>query len=115
MQTYVQMVRLEQQRAEAERKREEEARKKRKEQARRISHMLEAGFDGDTNEIKSIMEEVMECSMRHGVVYHNVEITIVYFSSVGYTTAINCTIRRADGSRAIAHLPISLYYCVLSV
>lgn len=53
------MVKLEQQRAEAERMREEEERKKRKEQAKRITRMLEAAFDGDANEIKSILEEVI--------------------------------------------------------
>ena len=54
----MQMVRMEQQRAEAERKREEEERKKQKEQARRRTHILEAAFDGNLVEIQSILEEV---------------------------------------------------------
>lgn len=58
VQAYVQMVRLEQQRCEAERQKQEEERKKQKEQARRVSRMLEAAFEGDSNEIKSLMEEV---------------------------------------------------------
>lgn len=58
IQAYIQMVKLEQQRAEAERIREAEERKKKKEQAQRITRMLEAAFDGDTSEIKSILEEV---------------------------------------------------------
>ena len=58
MQAYVQMVRMEQQRAEAERKREEEERKKQREQARRKARILEAAFDGDTGEIEAILREV---------------------------------------------------------
>lgn len=58
MQAFVQMVKLEQQRADAERKREEEDKKKRKEHAKRVTRMLEAAFDGDTLEIKSVLEEV---------------------------------------------------------
>ena len=52
------MVRMEQQRAEAERKREEEERKKQREQARRKARILEAAFDGDTGEIEAILREV---------------------------------------------------------
>lgn len=58
LQAYIQMVKLEQQRAEAERMREAEERKKRKERAQRIARMLEAAFDGDITEIKSVLEEV---------------------------------------------------------
>ena len=52
------MVRMEQQRAEAERKREEEERKKQREQARRKARILEAAFDGDRGEIEAILREV---------------------------------------------------------
>ena len=53
----MQMVRMEQQRAEAERKREEEERRKQREQARRRTRMLEAAFDGDTVEINAVLTE----------------------------------------------------------
>ena len=61
------MVKLEQQRAEAERMREAEERKKRKEQAQRITRMLEAAFEGNTMEIKSTLEEVctLSCGFLH--------------------------------------------------
>lgn len=52
------MVRMEQQRAEAERKREEEERKKRREQAKRKSRILEAAFDGNITEVNSVLNEV---------------------------------------------------------
>ena len=52
------MVKLERQRAEAERMWKSEERQKQKEQAQRISRMLEAAFEGDTIVIKSILEEV---------------------------------------------------------
>ena len=55
---YVQMVRMEQQRAEAERKREEEQRKKLKEQAKRRARILEAAFDGNMVEIHAVLGEV---------------------------------------------------------
>ena len=64
------MVKLEQQRAEAERMREAEERKKQKEKAQRITRMLEAAFDGDTIEIKSILEEVRMCTQ--GMMFMNV-------------------------------------------
>ena len=59
MQAYVLMVKLEIQRAEAEARREAEEREKRKEQGLRAVHMLEAAFDGDTIEIRSVLEEVL--------------------------------------------------------
>lgn len=57
----MQMVRMEQQRAEAERKREEEQRKKLKEQAKRRVRILEAAFDGNMMEIHAVLGEV--CSL----------------------------------------------------
>ena len=65
IQAYVQMVKLEQLRAEAERKREDEEKKKRKEHSKRVTRMLEAAFDGDTIEISSILEEVSIRSTVH--------------------------------------------------
>ncbi len=58
LQAYLQMVRLEQERAEAAYQREEEERRKKREQAKRIKRMLEAAFDGDTMEIKALLSEV---------------------------------------------------------
>ncbi len=57
-QAYVQLVRLEQEKAEKERQREEGERKKRREQALRVKRMLEAAFDGDTQEINALLKEV---------------------------------------------------------
>jgi Skp family chaperone for outer membrane proteins len=62
---YVQMVKLERQRAEAERMWKSEERQKQKEQAQRISRMLEAAFEGDTIVIKSILEEVRQLWREH--------------------------------------------------
>ena len=69
------MVKLEQQRAEAERMREAEERKKRKEQAQRITRMLEAAFEGNMYEIKSILEEVC-------IVKRKETLTLVGFGSL---------------------------------
>ena len=52
------MVKLEQQRAEAERLRVEGEKRKQKEKAQRIARMLESAFDGDMVEIQTVLEEV---------------------------------------------------------
>lgn len=52
------MAKLEQERAEQQRKRDEEALKRRKEHLGRIKRMLEAAFDGDTKEINKLLNEV---------------------------------------------------------
>ena len=52
------MAKLEQERAEKQRKREEEALRRKKEHLKRIKRMLEAAFDGDTEEIKKLLKEV---------------------------------------------------------
>lgn len=65
MQAYLQMVRLEQERAEQQYKREEEERRKKREQAKRIKRMLEAAFDGETGEIKCLLSEVCVCGIYH--------------------------------------------------
>ena len=52
------MAHLERERVEQQQKREEEALKQRKEHSRRIKRMLEAAFDGDTEEIQKLLKEV---------------------------------------------------------
>lgn len=49
---------MEREEAERERKKEEEERRKRKEEAKRKSRILEAAFDGDNDEILTVLEEV---------------------------------------------------------
>ncbi len=51
-------MRMEQEKAEKERQREEAERRKRREQALRVKRMLEAAFDGDTQEIHAVLKEV---------------------------------------------------------
>ena len=58
LQAYVQLARLERERAEREREKEEAERKKKREQMQRVKRMLEAAFDGDTQEINTILKEV---------------------------------------------------------
>ena len=58
LQAYVQLARLERERAECEREREEKERKRKREQMRRVKRMLEAAFDGDTQEINAVLKEV---------------------------------------------------------
>ncbi|XP_064382225.1 IQ motif and ankyrin repeat domain-containing protein 1-like isoform X2 [Halichondria panicea] len=55
---YLQMVRLEQERAEVAYRHEEDERRRKREQAKRVKRMLEAAFDGDTTEIKALLSEV---------------------------------------------------------
>lgn len=55
---FVKMVKLEQERMEQQRKRDEEALRRRKEHFNRIKRMLEAAFDGDIDEIKKLLKEV---------------------------------------------------------
>ena len=59
-QAYVHLARLERQRAEQEREQEEAARKRKREEMKRIKRILEAAFDGDTQEIKAVLKEVGE-------------------------------------------------------
>lgn len=55
---WLKMVQMEREEAEKERKKEEEERKRRKEEAKRRARLLEAAFDGDNEEILSVLEEV---------------------------------------------------------
>ena len=52
------MVKLEQERAAQETKKAAEERRKRQEEARRVKKFLEAAFDGDNEELESLLEEV---------------------------------------------------------
>lgn len=58
MQVFLHMVKLEQERAEQQQKRDEEALRRRREHVARIKRMLEAAFDGDTVEIRKLLKEV---------------------------------------------------------
>lgn len=49
---------MEREEAERERKKEEEERRKRKEEAKRRTRILEAAFDGDSDEILAVLDEV---------------------------------------------------------
>lgn len=60
-QAYLQLVKMEQERAAVERMREDEARKKKREETQRIKRFLEAAFDGDNDEIQMILDEVHNC------------------------------------------------------
>ncbi|XP_003384105.1 PREDICTED: putative IQ motif and ankyrin repeat domain-containing protein [Amphimedon queenslandica] len=60
---YLQVVKIEREKAEKERQREEEERRRKRAAAQRIKRFLEAAFDGDLDEIKGILEEVAKnCS-----------------------------------------------------
>ena len=58
LQAWLKLVQMEREEAEKERKKEEEERRKRKEEAKRRSRILEAAFDGDNDEILSVLDEV---------------------------------------------------------
>lgn len=60
-QAYLQLVKMEQERAAVERMREDEVRKKKREETQRIKRFLEAAFDGDNDEIQMILNEVHNC------------------------------------------------------
>ena len=50
---------MEREKDERERKQAEEERRKRKEELQRIKRILEASFDGDNDEIKAVLKEVL--------------------------------------------------------
>lgn len=52
------MAKLERERAEQQRKKDEEALRRRKEHLGRIKRMLEAAFDGDIGQIRKLLKEV---------------------------------------------------------
>ena len=52
------MVQMEREQAERERVKEEEERRRRREEQQRKKRMLEAAFDGDNDEIDTVLNEV---------------------------------------------------------
>ncbi|XP_062593773.1 IQ motif and ankyrin repeat domain-containing protein 1-like [Saccostrea cucullata] len=64
---FVQLVKMEQEKAEKERQKEEEERKRKREEAKRKKRMLEAAFEGDTEEIENILKEVKSLDDQKGV------------------------------------------------
>ncbi|XP_061168041.1 IQ motif and ankyrin repeat domain-containing protein 1-like [Saccostrea echinata] len=64
---FVQLVKMEQEKAEKERQKEEEERKRKREEAKRKKRMLEAAFEGDTEEIENILKEVKNLDDQKGV------------------------------------------------
>ena len=59
-QAFAKLVKMEQEQAEKERQKEEEERKRKREMAKRRKRMLEAAFDGDNDEINTVIKEVLE-------------------------------------------------------
>lgn len=57
---WLKLVQMEREEAERERKKEEEERRKRKEEAKRRTRILEAAFDGDSDEILAVLDETYE-------------------------------------------------------
>ena len=57
-QAFAKLVRMEQEQAEKDRKKEEEERRRKREAEKRKKRILEAAFDGDNDEILSIINEV---------------------------------------------------------
>ncbi|XP_078280478.1 IQ motif and ankyrin repeat domain-containing protein 1-like, partial [Rhinoraja longicauda] len=64
---FVALVKREQEIAARERAKEEEERRRKQEQQRRKVRMLEAAFEGDVEEMQSILKEVSELDTRDGV------------------------------------------------
>ena len=62
LQAFLHMVLMEREQAERERVKEEEERRRRREEQQRRKRMLEAAFDGDTNEINTVLKEVRPLS-----------------------------------------------------
>ena len=58
VQAFLHVVKMEQKRAAKEREREAEQRRKRQEELRRVKKFLEAAFDGDCEELQSLLNEV---------------------------------------------------------
>ena len=59
-QAFLAIVKKEQEQAEKEREKEQEERRRKKRQRERMKRMLEAAFDGDTDEILTVLKEVGE-------------------------------------------------------
>ena len=52
------LVKMEQEQVEKQRQKEEEERRRKKEEAKRKRRMLEAAFDGDVDEMETVLREV---------------------------------------------------------
>lgn len=87
-QAYVHLARLERQRAEHEREREEAERKRKREEMKRIKRILEAAFDGDTQEIKAVLKEVRQEGTECRTVDH--VISTLHISKRHCTMEIRC-------------------------
>ena len=57
LQAFLQLVKMEQERADRERRVLEEERRKRMEEVKRVKRMLDAAFDGDNEEIGTLLKE----------------------------------------------------------
>lgn len=64
---FLQLVKMEQEKAEKERQKEEEERKRKREEVKRKKRMLEAAFEGDIEEIENILKEVKTLDDQKGV------------------------------------------------
>ena len=58
MQAFVKLVQMEQEQAEKQRQKEDEERRRKREEVKRKKRMLESAFDGDLDEIRTILKEV---------------------------------------------------------
>ncbi|KAJ8305745.1 hypothetical protein KUTeg_016290 [Tegillarca granosa] len=64
---FAKLVKMEQEKYEKERQKEEEERKRKREEARRKKKMLEAAFEGSSDEILELLKEVKELDDKNGV------------------------------------------------
>ncbi|XP_066303591.1 IQ motif and ankyrin repeat domain-containing protein 1-like [Branchiostoma lanceolatum] len=64
---FVKLVKMEQAKAEEERQRIDEERRRQREEAKRRKRLLEAAFDGDNDEILTILKEVEELDNKNNV------------------------------------------------
>ncbi|XP_048763546.2 IQ motif and ankyrin repeat domain-containing protein 1-like isoform X2 [Ostrea edulis] len=64
---FLQLVKMEQEKAEKERQKEEEERRRKREETKRKKRMLEAAFEGDVEEIENILKEVKTLDDQKGV------------------------------------------------
>ncbi|XP_059827536.1 IQ motif and ankyrin repeat domain-containing protein 1-like isoform X5 [Hypanus sabinus] len=69
---FIALVRREQEAAAREREKEEVERRRRQEEQKRRYRMLEAAFEGDVEEIQSILKEVSELDTKDGVAFDEI-------------------------------------------
>ena len=104
-QAWLKLVQMEREEAERERKKEEEERRKRKEEAKRKSRILEAAFDGDNDEILTVLEEV-KYNSDFSVLFSSCQ---YYFPASGQHVCLNYSLVLWD-ERASGHLRCPLIY-----